>query len=246
MEKIHQLCSKYNVKIIEDASHAIGATYQGEPVGSCRYSDIVVFSFHPVKIITSGEGGMAITNDEAIHKKLMQFRCHGIERDHNNFKHKDRPDWFFEQQELGYNYRLTDIQAALGLSQLSSLDLFITKRREIAAIYEKELADLPVTLPHQEKNQESSYHLFVLRFDRKKGSITREDAYDRLRKKSIYTNVHYIPVHLHPYYQGLGFKKGDFPVSESYFEEALSIPIFPKISNNDLEYVIENLRQLYS
>lgn len=240
MQAIHALCQPLGIKIIEDASHAIGATYLQTNVGSCLYSDITVFSFHPVKIITTAEGGMAMTNDHALAEKMKLFRCHGITKDTNDFSIKSEGGWFFEQIELGYNYRMTDVLAALGLSQLSSLDQFLQKRREIAAKYDAGLSSLPVTLPFQDNHGLSSYHLYVIRCKE-----NRKMIYDHMQNNGIGVNVHYIPVHLHPFFKKMGFREGQFPVSERYYKEALSLPIFPSLKTEDFQKVTSCLIQSF-
>lgn len=246
MEEISNLCKPLGIKIIEDASHAIGATYQGLPVGSCKYSDITIFSFHPVKIITSGEGGVAVTNDENLARLMQLFRCHGITKDKSSFLNEPHGGWYFEQVELGYNYRMTDVLAALGLSQMDNLDEFVEKRRNIASRYFDALEGLPVILPKQISQAESSYHLFVIRIPSNGESNHRNKVYDYMHSRGIGVNVHYIPVHLHPFYQRLGFKKGQFPVCESYYEEALSLPVFPGLESNEFELIVDTLRQVLS
>lgn len=245
MKEISELAKKYNIKIIEDASHAIGAKYQDLPVGSCRYSDVTVFSFHPVKIITSGEGGAAVTNNEEIAKKLSLLRTHGISRDKLVFINKSHGDWYYEQQALGYNYRITDIQAALGKSQLSRIDHFVRQRNKIAKIYDASLKNLPLRLPFHSITELSSYHLYPIRIDTEKTNMKRGAVFNYLKQCGVGVNVHYIPVHLQPFYRDLGFKLNDFPEAERYYQNAISIPMFASLSENQQEYVIQILHKLF-
>lgn len=245
MESIHALSDSYGFRIIEDASHAIGGEYKNSKIGNCQYSDITVFSFHPVKIITSGEGGAAVTNNSNLANSLKAFRSHGI----SSFKEEMQPRsekeiWNYQQIKLGYNYRMTDIQAALGLSQLKRLDEFILKRHSIADIYDKELKDLPITLPWQHPDTYSSYHLYPIRINEEKVGISHRNAYDAMQKAGINVNLHYIPVYLHPYYEKMGFKAGHCPESESYFREALSIPIYPRLLESEQSKVIHAIYNL--
>ena len=235
MAEIKKLADEYNFKIVEDASHAIGGAYKNEKIGNCRYSDICVFSFHPVKIITTGEGGMATTNNEEWAEKMRLLRTHGISRDTES---EDK--WYYEQLELGYNFRLTDIQAALGLSQMTRLDQFIKKRHELAENYDKALANLPLTLPLQLKDCYSAYHLYPIVLK----EPGRREIFAKLHAAGIMVNVHYIPIHMQPYYQKLGFKKGDFPNAEKYYTQALSLPIFYDLSLREQTYVIEELKKI--
>ena len=243
MAAIHALGQKYGFRIIEDASHAIGGTYKGQPVGNCRYSDIAVFSFHPVKIITTAEGGMALTNDDELATRLGLFRSHGITRDSDLMtKPMDGP-WYYQQVELGYNYRMTDIQAALGLSQVERLKRYVARRQEIAGLYADLLADLPVTLPWQHPDTYSAFHLYVIRLKLDELRVSHRDVFEHLRAKDIMVNLHYIPVHTQPYYQQFGFKEGDYPQAEQYYREAISIPIHPTLSSADQDHVVEVLRE---
>ena len=233
MQAIHTLSQQYGFKIIEDASHAIGASYNNIKVGSCIHSDIAVFSFHPVKIITTGEGGMATTNDEALANRMRRLRAHGITSD-KGLMHA-RPEheiWNYQQIELGFNYRMTDIQAALGLSQMQRLDDFISRRHEIAERYHAELSSLPITTPHQAAGTYSSYHLYPVRISEAESGKTQRQVYDALWKKGVAANLHYIPVHRQPYFEKLGFKLGDFLEAESFHREVLSIPMYPNLGLN--------------
>ena len=226
MRRIGELASIYGFKVIEDASHAIGATYLGAPVGSCTYSDITVFSFHPVKIITTGEGGAALTNDPSIAGRMQRLRSHGITRDPSLMIGESEGPWYYQQLELGYNYRITDIQAALGLSQIVSLEEFVERRRAIASRYDALLKELSVDLPGRLPEANSSWHLYVLRLQDAARHLT---VFQSLRSDEIGVNLHYIPVHLQPYYQQRGFCRGDYPVSEDYYSRAISLPIYPDL-----------------
>src|SRR3990167_728033 len=219
MAAIRSLADAYGVLIIEDASHAIGATYQGRPVGCGDYADMTVFSFHPVKIITSGEGGMLLTNSAELQQRLYRLRSHGISRDPALMSEPSHGPWYYQQLELGFNYRITDIQAALGLSQLSKLDGFLQRRRQLAARYDLLLQELPLCLPGRQAGVESAWHLYVVRLQLARIKRSRREAFDALRAAGIGFNVHYIPVHLQPYYRELGFCPGDFPAAEAYYSE---------------------------
>lgn len=242
MAAIHALGQKYGFKIIEDASHAIGGKYKGEPIGNGRYSDITVFSFHPVKIITTAEGGMALTNNDKLATRLGLFRSHGITRDPALMtKPMDGP-WYYQQVELGYNYRMTDIQAALGVSQMTRLDSYVAKRHEIATRYNELLRDLPITLPWQHPDSYSAYHLYVIRLQLDQIKTTHLKVFEALRAANIMVNLHYIPVHTQPYYQQFGFKEGDFPEAEQYYREAISIPMHPSLTKQEQNFVINGLQ----
>lgn len=243
MSAIHVLGQKYGFKIIEDASHAIGGTYKGEPIGNCRYSDITVFSFHPVKIITTAEGGMALTNSEPLATRLGLLRSHGITRDPALMTQPMDGPWYYQQVALGYNYRMTDIQAALGVSQMTRLTHYVERRHEIAQRYNELLADLPVTLPWQHPHSYSAYHLYVIRLQPDKISKTHLQVFEALRAKDIMVNLHYIPVHTQPYYQKMGFRSGDFPEAEQYYREAISIPMHPTLTDAEQEEVVSTLRE---
>jgi len=228
MAGIHALSQQYGFKIIEDASHAIGGRYKGERIGNCRYSDIIVFSFHPVKIITTGEGGMALTNDPVLANQMVRLRSHGITRDAAEMTHAPDGPWYYQQIELGYNYRMTDVQAALGLSQMQRLDEFVTKRHTIVRRYDELLADLPVLTPWQHADCYSSFHLYVVRLDLSK--LNHREVFERLRVNGIGVNVHYIPVYRQPYYARMGFNSSDFPEAERYYAEAITLPIYPALT----------------
>ncbi|OGT39861.1 MAG: UDP-4-amino-4,6-dideoxy-N-acetyl-beta-L-altrosamine transaminase [Gammaproteobacteria bacterium RIFCSPHIGHO2_12_FULL_36_30] len=240
MEKIFKLAKQYGCFVIEDASHAIGADYKNKKVGSCIYSDITVFSFHPVKIITTGEGGMTVTNQTNLYEKMLQLRSHGMTRNQNDMTKLSEGDWYYQQIDLGYNYRLTDIQAALGVTQLNSIEKFINRRRYLANRYHEELSDLPITLPLHSQLNESSWHLYVIQAE------NRAAVFEKLRNARIGVNVHYIPVHTQPYYQKMGFKIGDFPNAEYYYSRAVTLPLFYDLSDRDQYYIIEKLKDCLS
>lgn len=240
MAAIKKLSHQYNFKIIEDASHAIGGEYQGKPVGSCQYSDITVFSFHPVKIITSGEGGAALTNCPVLDQRLKILRSHGVTRDKNLMHFPTDNGWYYEQVDLGFNYRMTEISAALGLSQLTRLDEYVDKRHEIAEIYDEEFNEFNIQKPFRDPANKSALHLYVIQVEPAK----HDYIFHTLRKKNIGVNLHYIPVHTQPYYQKLGFAWGDFPNSEAYYKKAISLPMFPSLSADEQCYVIHFVKTL--
>lgn len=237
MQAIHKLSQRYGFHIIEDASHAIGSKYQGEPVGNCRYSDITVFSFHPVKIITTAEGGMALTNKDKLAEDMTLLRSHGVTRDPTLMTHVSDGPWYYQQIKLGFNYRMTELQAALGVSQMDRLEAFVARRHRLAQRYDKLLADLPVTTPWQHPAGYSAYHLYVIRLQLDKINKTHRQIFEDLRAQGIGVNLHYIPVHTQPYYQKMGFKWGDFPQAEAYYGEAISIPMFYSMSDEQQEKV---------
>lgn len=226
MKAIHALGQEYQFKIIEDASHAIGAEYLGEKVGSCAYSDICVFSFHPVKIITSAEGGIALTNNALLAERMNLFRTHGITRDIDLMGGVSDGPWYYQQIALGFNYRMTELQAALGKSQMSRLEQFVQERRRLAREYDALLANLPIQLPYQHSNSLSAFHLYPIWVNQKALGVSRKSIFEKLRAQNIGVNVHYIPVHLQPYYQKIGFKVGQFPEAEKYYAGAISIPLY--------------------
>lgn len=243
METIARLAQEYGFRVIEDASHGIGGQYKGKPVGCCQYSDMAVFSFHPVKIITTGEGGMVLTNQEALYQRLIRLRTHGITRDPELMTEMSHGGWYYQQLELGFNYRMTDIQAALGASQMQRLDKFVKQRQFLAERYDRLLQDLPLTLPWQHPDTKSSWHLYVIRLKLDKISKTHRQVFEELRRAKIGVNLHYIPVHTQPYYQQLGFKYGDFPQSEQYYQEAISIPLYYGLKECNQERVVNTIRE---
>lgn len=245
MSKIHALAQHYGFAIIEDASHAIGGKYQGEAIGNCRFSDITIFSFHPVKIITTAEGGVAVTNRHELAEKMQLLRSHGITRESQQMTHTSEGAWYYQQIDLGFNYRMTELQASLGQSQLQRLDCYVAKRHQLAQHYDQALNDLPLTLPWQAENTYSAFHLYVIRLLQTKQSRNRAEVFADLRQLGIGVNVHYIPVHLQPYYQQrFGFKTGDFPVAEQYYAEAISLPLYPGLSDLAQETVIQALHEV--
>lgn len=243
MAAIHELGQQYGFKIIEDASHAIGGTYRREPVGNCRFSDITVFSFHPVKIITTGEGGMAVTNDDKLASHMARLRTHGITRDPAEMTHEPDGPWYYQQLELGLNYRLTDIHAALGLSQMKRLEEFVETRNQIANRYTKVLAHLPVTVQLQTLDVYSAFHLYVIRLRLPKTKKTHREVFEALRAVGIGVNLHYIPVYRQPYYAQMGFNPSHFPESERYYAEAISIPMYSGITEDQQDRVVAALRK---
>ena len=244
MAEIHALGQQYGFKIIEDASHAIGAKYQDGQIGNCQYSDITVFSFHPVKIITTGEGGMALTNNLKLAAHMSRLRSHGITRSPHEMTQIPDGPWYYQQIELGFNYRLTDIQAALGLSQMQRLDEFVAQRHVIAQEYNKLFNDLPVTTPWQGPSSLSSYHLYIVRLKGKKGGYDRKDVFERLRSFGIMVNLHYIPLYRQPYFEAMGFKREDFPEAEAYYREAISLPIYPGLTEAQQVEVVSRMQNL--
>jgi len=244
MKAIHALSIEYGFKIIEDASHAIGGRYLDQPIGSCEYSDITVFSFHPVKIVTTAEGGAALTNNKDLAGKMALYRSHGITRDEALMENASHGGWYYEQVDLGFNYRMTELQAALGVSQMSRLSEFVSARHQLAARYYEKLAELPITLPYQLPNTYSGLHLFVIRLNLEEISKTHKQVFDELRENGIGVNLHYIPVHLQPYYKKMGFKHGDFPNAESYYSNAISIPMYHGMTYEQQDEVISKLTQI--
>ena len=240
MERIKELSKQYDFKIVEDASHGIGGSYKNHKIGSSKFSDITVLSFHPVKIITTGEGGMALTNDKLIFEKMQRLRSHGITGDSKLFSRRDSSEiWNYQQIELGNNYRMTDIQAALGISQLKRVDEFVLKRNEIAKKYNKLLKGTNVTVPLVSDDCYSSFHLYVIRLNKKGINITQKELYKRLTESGIQVNLHYIPVHRQPFYESLGFKEGYCPEAEKYHKDALTIPLHPLLSDDEINFITE-------
>ena len=250
-EAIFELAREFGVRVLEDASHAIGASRHGEAVGNCRWSDITVFSFHPVKIITSGEGGMALCNDDALAERMRLFRSHGIVRDPAAFVGSGRDPgddatepagWYHEQQLLGFNYRLIEVEAALGLSQLDRLEDYVERRNALAARYRQLLAGLPLQLPTVLEGNRSAFHIYVVRLPGEDGGLRHRRTYDRLRERNIGANLHYMPVHLQPYYRALGFREGQFPEAEAYGRSALTLPLYPALDESEQDQVVSALR----
>lgn len=242
MAAIHALAQKYGFRIIEDASHAIGGHYKEEAIGNCRYSDITVFSFHPVKIITTGEGGMALTNDDAIAARLRLLSSHGITRDQKQMTRESDGPWFYQQLCLGFNYRMTDIQAAVGASQMNRLTEYVARRRKIARRYDDLLARLPLTLPWQHPDGKSAYHLYVVRLQlAERSQVTHRAVFEAMRAKGVLVNVHYIPVHTQPFFEKMGFRLGDYPEAESYYLDALSLPMYPTLTEDQQDFVVAAL-----
>ena len=245
MRAIHELSQQFGFKIVEDASHAIGGRYHGSAIGNCEYSDITVFSFHPVKIVTTAEGGMALTNNSALAEQMSLFRSHGITRDPLLMSRAPEGPWYYEQISLGYNYRMTDLQASLGVSQMQRLQGYVDRRHEIAARYAQELQGLPLVLPKQEEFAYSAYHLYVIRLDLDAiKPLTHAEVFQSLLESDILVNLHYIPVHTQPYYQKMGFEWGDFPNAEAYYKSAISIPMFPTLSCDEQAKVIAALHEI--
>ena len=245
MRKIYQLGQEYGFSVVEDASHAIGAQYKDNKVGGCRFSDITVFSFHPVKIITTGEGGMALTNQIGLAEKMYQLRSHGITRDRPQMVGSTDGAWYYQQTMLGFNYRMTDIQAALGISQLQKLNEYVTRRTDIAMRYEEELYGHSLQPLLKLDDRSSAWHLYVIRLiEERNQGIDRRDLFEQLWKNGIGVNVHYIPIHTQPYYQRMGFSYGDFPESESFYHSALTIPLYPTMKEQEQDRVIDILKQL--
>jgi UDP-4-amino-4,6-dideoxy-N-acetyl-beta-L-altrosamine transaminase len=226
MAAIALLARRYGFKVVEDASHAVGARYRGAPIGNCAHSDITVFSFHPVKIITTAEGGMALTNNPNLARRMGRLRTHGVTRDRDEMQAPEKGAWYYEQVELGLNYRMTDIQAALGLSQHQRINEFLQRRREIARTYDEGLAELTLIRPFQHPDGESAWHLYVVQVDVRRAQLGRQTLFERLRAAGIGVNVHYIPVHTQPYYLRRGFRLGQYPEAERYYSNALSLPVF--------------------
>lgn len=241
MAKIYELSKIYGFHIIEDASHAIGGQYQGKPIGNCEYSDITVFSFHPVKIITTAEGGLATTNHPKLAENMQLLRSHGITRDSSRMTHKPDGDWYYQQIDLGFNYRMTELQGALGVSQMTQLDTFVARRHQLAKHYDELLSDLPITLPYRNPTNYSGLHLYPIQVKAESGK-TRKQVFDGLREQNIGVNVHYIPVHTQPYYQQMGFKSGDFPNAEAYYAGAISLPLYYDLTEDLQDRVVQALK----
>jgi UDP-4-amino-4,6-dideoxy-N-acetyl-beta-L-altrosamine transaminase len=238
MQAVHALAQRYGFKVIEDASHAIGGKYQAEFIGNCRYSDITVFSFHPVKIITTAEGGMALTNNAELANKMALLRSHGITRDPALMTHESDGPWYYQQVDLGFNYRMTELQAALGVSQMERLDQYVARRHQLARRYDQLLIGLPVTTPWQHPDSYSGLHLYVIRLQLDELRTSHRQVFESLREQGIGVNLHYIPVHTQPYYQRMGFGAGDFPQSEAYYREAISLPMFQTMTMAQQDAVV--------
>lgn len=243
MEAIYQLSKQYGFKVIEDASHAIGASYQNGKVGSCEFSDITIFSFHPVKIVTSAEGGMALTNCQNLARSMQKLRSHGVTNIPDEMTEPSHGPWYYQQTELGFNYRMTELQAALGISQLKQLDDFVQRRNELATVYLKLLNTHSILHLKQSDKVISAYHLFVIQLEDKYVTRHRE-IFEKLRAAGIFCQLHYIPIHLQPYYQNLGFNKGDYPNAEAYYQRSMSLPLFPDLKKSELEYICLTLNNL--
>ena len=244
MARIKELSEEYGFTIIEDASHAVGADYLNTKVGSCSFSDMVVFSFHPVKIITTGEGGMVLTNNHELYEKLLLYRSHGITRNPAKMTHASDGAWYYQQIVLGCNYRMTDIQAALGTSQMTRLDAFVARRRELAARYDDLLQELPLVTPHVMEGANPSWHIYVVRVAFGQISKTKQQLFEVMKEQGIMLNLHYIPVHRQPYYEKLGFRQGDFLQSEKYYEEAFTLPLYYDLTNDEQEQIVNALRSI--
>ena len=244
MAAIWALAQKYNFKVIEDASHAIGGKYKGEFIGNGRYSDVTVFSFHPVKIITTAEGGVALTNSKNLAAKMALLRNHGITRDATQMSRLPEGPWYYQQIALGFNYRMNELQAALGISQMLRLDAFVTHRNTLAQRYDRALSDLPISTPWQHPDSYSARHLYVIRLELASIHKTHRQVFEALQEYGVGVNLHYIPVHTQPYYQSMGFKVGDFPAAEKYYSEAISLPIFQTLTSNQQDHVVDVLRKV--
>lgn len=243
MKEIAALSRQYGFKVLEDASHAIGGRYENKPVGDCRYSDITVFSFHPVKIITTGEGGMAVTNDDELARKMRRLSTHGITRNADEMTSSPDGTWYYQQIELGFNYRFTDIQAALGLQQLKRLNEFVAARQVLATRYTELLSDLPLSVQAIHPDTYSAYHLYAIRINQDGHQYKRDTIFDHMRRSGIGVNVHYIPVHRQPYYYEMGFRPGDFPVAETHYAQTMSLPLFPGLSQVQQDKVVQSLKE---
>ena len=243
--KLKNLSRKYKFKIVEDASHSLGAKYYSRKVGCSKWSDITVFSFHPVKIITTGEGGCCTTNQKKYYEKLTSLRNNGIIKEKKNFKFKNLGPWYYEQHSIGYNFRMNDIQSALGISQLKNLNIFLKKRNKIAKIYHDYLKNLPIKFQKIEKNYYSSYHLFIIKLDTKYKYLHRK-FFNYLRSKNIFVNLHYLPIHLQPFYRKFDFKKNQFPIAEEYSETAISIPIYPNLKKKEQIKIVNFIKSFFN
>jgi UDP-4-amino-4,6-dideoxy-N-acetyl-beta-L-altrosamine transaminase len=244
MGRIAELSKKYGFTVIEDASHAIGGRYRETRIGSCEFSSMTVFSFHPVKIITTGEGGMVLTNDRSLYEKLVRLRSHGITRDAALMEGESHGPWYYQQIKLGFNYRMTDMQAALGASQMLRIDEFVARRHYLAGLYDERLRNLPVILPWQCEDAYSAFHLYVIRLQLEKIGRSHREVFEALRHQGIFVNLHYIPVHTQPYYRDMGFMPGDFPEAEQYYREAITLPLYFGLNEADQDRVIVAIREM--
>lgn len=243
LDELRILADEYGLRLIEDGAHSLGSTYKGRKIGG--QADVTTFSFHPVKPVTTGEGGMITTNDPNIYERMLMFRTHGITREKEQFYDQTQGGWYYEQQYLGYNYRLTDIQAALGTSQMSKIDLFIKRRREIVQYYNKAFSSFSqIITPYEQEDRVSGYHIYVIRLDLKAISGTRKEIFEALQAEGIGVNIHYIPVYYHPYYKEKGYKRGICPVAEQIYEEILTLPLFPSMTDKDVEDVIRAVKKV--
>jgi perosamine synthetase len=244
MEKIQKIEKKYNLFIVEDAAHAIGSDYKGNKVGCCRYSDMCIFSFFPTKNITTGEGGAITTNNKELYERLLKLRSHGVTRD-RNLLIKDEGPWYYEMQDLGFNYRMTDIQAALGLSQLKKIEKFKKKRRELVVKYKKEFAnDERFSFLEEKKDSDALFHIFPLLINFEKIKLNKKQLFEELKTRGLYLQVHFIPVHLQPFYKKLGFKENDYPKAENYYKQTISLPLYPTLKNKDITYITDTIKKI--
>jgi UDP-4-amino-4,6-dideoxy-N-acetyl-beta-L-altrosamine transaminase len=244
MDAVRKLSQQYGFQVIEDAAHGIGGHYRDRPIGSCEFSELTVFSFHPVKIITTAEGGMILTNREDLYEKLIRLRTHGITRDPRFMQGDSHGSWYYQQLELGFHYRITDLQAALGASQMSRLDSFVRRRHELVARYNLGLKNLPLTTPYQSSDTYPSWHLYVIRLDLEHLDRSHRNVFEDLRRAGIGVNLHYIPVHTQPYYQDLGFTWGQFPEAERYYREAISLPLYATLTDEQQDLVMVTLQEV--
>lgn len=245
MRRIYDLSREYGFRVIEDASHAIGGQYLGQAIGGCQYSDITVFSFHPVKIITTAEGGMATTNSADLLEKMQLFRSHGVTREQRFMNKPSEGGWYYQQVVLGFNYRMNELQAALGISQMKRLDRFVAKRNLLRERYDSLLGSFPLTSLKQSKDNYSAVHLYPIRINLDKVGISRQQVFNKLRSEKIYVNIHYIPIHMQPYYQNLGFSIGDFPNAESYYQSAITLPLFSSMTFQQQDEVVDVLKEIF-